>query len=73
MESQARHARLGLGLASLHHQSRDSAFERNDLYAVTFAALVMRLFLAGLRWEQLWWAAIGIAIYGGIYAFVHDV
>lgn len=63
----------GWGWHRSHHQPHDRLVERNDLYALTFAVVVVGLFMAGLRWEPLWWVALGITVYGGIYAFVHDM
>ncbi len=63
----------GWGWHRSHHEPRSGAFEKNDLYALTFAMPVMAMFVAGLRWEPLWWCALGITVYGGIYAFVHDI
>lgn len=55
-----------------HHEPHGRRVEKNDLYAVTFAAVVIALFAAGRWWEPLWWAALGITVYGVIYAGVHD-
>jgi len=63
----------GWGWHRSHHEPRHGAFEKNDLYAATFAVLVVTLFGVGLWWEPLWWAALGITVYGGIYALVHDL
>jgi beta-carotene 3-hydroxylase len=57
-----------------HHEPRDGPFERNDLFAIVFAAPAVLLFwagaLPGLRW--VWFAALGVTLYGLVYAFVHD-
>ena len=63
----------GWGWHRSHHEPHGGAFEKNDLYAVTFAIFVVGLFTAGIWSEPLWWMALGITIYGGIYAFVHDM
>ncbi len=63
----------GWGWHRSHHEPRAGAFERNDLYAVSFAAIVSALFALGTLWEPLWWIALGITAYGAIYAFVHDM
>ena len=56
-----------------HHEPHDHALEKNDLYAVVFGTFVFFLFLVGYYWsEPLWWAALGITIYGLIYTVVHD-
>ncbi len=56
-----------------HHEPSQGKFEKNDLYAATFAAIVVSMFAVGMLWEVWWWAALGATIYGAIYAFVHDV
>lgn len=56
-----------------HHEPSSGAFEKNDLYAVTFALAVVGLFLAGTWWEVVWWVALGITAYGAIYVLVHDI
>ena len=55
-----------------HHEPRSGVFERNDLYAVVFAAISLSLFLLGERWPLLWWVGVGTVLYGLLYAFVHD-
>ncbi len=63
----------GWGWHRDHHEPHDHAFERNDLYAVVFASIVVGLFLVGeLYWQPVWWIAVGITVYGAIYAFIHD-
>ena len=61
----------GWGWHKSHHEEHGGLFEKNDLYAVVFAVVPIVLFIVGLWWEPLWWAALGITVYGGIYAFVH--
>ena len=63
----------GWGWHRSHHEPSVGRFEKNDLYALVFSVVVMALFTAGWWWEPLWWAALGITVYGGIYAFVHDM
>lgn len=63
----------GWGWHRSHHEPHDRAVEKNDLYAVTFAIAVVGLFVAGMRSPVLWWVALGITVYGGIYALVHDM
>ena len=67
------HGRLGWGWHESHHRPHDGLLERNDLYAVVFAIGTIGLFLLGqYAWEPLWWIALGITVYGLLYAFVHD-
>ena len=63
----------GWGWHKSHHEPRNGPLEKNDLYALCFAAVVIFLFAAGMWVEWLWWAALGITIYGAIYFFVHDM
>ena len=63
----------GWGWHRSHHEPHANLFEKNDLYALSFAVIVMVLFVAGVYSEPVWWAAMGITVYGAIYAFVHDL
>jgi beta-carotene/zeaxanthin 4-ketolase len=52
---------------------RGFAFERNDLYALVFAAVSAALMWAGQHVAaRLFWVGIGMAVYGALYAAVHD-
>ncbi len=67
------HGRFGWGWHRSHHEKRDGAFEKNDLYAVVFAGLSIGLFAIGSAWwPPLWWIAVGMSVYGVIYFVVHD-
>ena len=56
-----------------HHEPHDNTFEKNDLYATVFGTINMCMYLFGsIYWEWLWWAAMGVNLYGVIYAIVHD-
>ena len=56
-----------------HHEPHEGVLEQNDLYAVVFSIIVMAMFTAGGLWSPLlWWIAMGITLYGLIYALVHD-
>ncbi len=56
-----------------HHEQRTALFERNDLYALVFAAvsLFFFAFLAGL-WSPFWWIGVGTVVYGFLYTILHD-
>src|SRR5690554_861629 len=63
----------GWGWHKSHHEPHDQALEKNDLYAVVFAAFAIALFWFGGSWFwPLPWIAIGITIYGVLYFFMHD-
>ena len=68
------HSRWGWGWHASHHEPHDGVLEKNDLFAVVFAAPAVLLFtlgaLPGLR--PLWWAGLGVTAYGVMYAIVHD-
>ncbi|MFB0613654.1 sterol desaturase family protein [Aurantiacibacter poecillastricola] len=56
-----------------HHEPHDKVLEKNDLFAVVFASIVIVMFVVGyFVSDALWWFALGITIYGGIYTLVHD-
>jgi beta-carotene 3-hydroxylase len=63
----------GWGWHKSHHEPHDGWFEKNDLYAITFSVVVVALFTLGIWYPAVWWAALGITVYGLIYAFVHDM
>ena len=67
------HGRLGWGWHRSHHEPNDRFYEKNDLYAVLFSVIVIALFTAGIWYPRVWWAALGITVYGLIYFFVHDM
>ena len=63
----------GWGWHRDHHEPHDNRLEKNDLFGVVFAAIDIALYLIGaLYWEPLWWIALGINLYGVLYALVHD-
>jgi beta-carotene 3-hydroxylase len=63
----------GWGWHESHHRDTDGPFEKNDLYAVCFSVIAAGLFIAGsLWWSGFWFIALGLTIYGLLYAFVHD-
>lgn len=56
-----------------HHEPHDDALEKNDLYGLFGAALGVALFIIGSSgYEALWWAGLGVTLYGVIYTLVHD-
>lgn len=71
-----RHVMHGPGWAwhRSHHQPEPGRhLEHNDLYAVCFAAASLSLMLAGQGpWWPLFWVGTGMAVYGTLYALVHD-
>lgn len=68
------HGRLGWGWHRSHHEPHDERYEKNDLYAAVFSAVVIVMFALGTWWwEPLWWAAVGVTMYGLIYLLVHDM
>ncbi|MEE4200379.1 sterol desaturase family protein [Erythrobacter sp.] len=56
-----------------HHEPHDNTLEKNDLFAVVFGTVNAAMYIFGaLYWDALWWAALGINLYGVVYAVVHD-
>ena len=70
------HSRIGWVLHASHHRERSGWFERNDLYAVIFAAPSVLLIYGGMNagWGD-WaiWVGAGVAFYGLVYFGFHDV
>ncbi|MEM7664942.1 MAG: sterol desaturase family protein [Pseudomonadota bacterium] len=63
----------GWGWHRDHHEPHDGYFEKNDLFAVVFGTINAGMYIFGaLYWDALWWAALGVNLYGVIYAFIHD-
>jgi beta-carotene 3-hydroxylase len=63
----------GWGWHRSHHEPHVGGLERNDLYAVVFAALAIALFAIGSAvWPPLFWVAVGVTLYGALYFIVHD-
>ena len=70
------HSRLGWLLHESHHRERTGWFERNDLYAVVFAAPSVALIYGGMNagWgDWATWVGAGVAFYGLVYFGFHDV
>lgn len=63
----------GWGWHRSHHEPGQSRIERNDAYAVVFAAVAVVLFVVGQgRWWPLYWIGVGMTLYGLLYGLVHD-
>ena len=62
----------GWGWHRSHHEPHDGVLEKNDLYALVFAAFSIALYFAAVWWWPLWWIAFGITLYGMLYFFMHD-
>jgi beta-carotene 3-hydroxylase len=56
-----------------HHEPQRRGLERNDLYAIVFAAISIALIALGNRgvWP-LTWVGVGMTVYGFLYFVVHD-
>ena len=67
------HGRLGWGWHRSHHEPHDHPVEKNDLYAAVFSVIVTAMFTLGIWYPRIWWAALGITVYGLIYLLVHDM
>lgn len=63
----------GWGWHQSHHEEREGWFEKNDLYAVVFAAFAILLFVVASYGHPVVGAvATGITLYGAFYFIVHD-
>ncbi|MGE3282598.1 MAG: sterol desaturase family protein [Alphaproteobacteria bacterium] len=62
----------GWGWHRSHHQKRRRGLEKNDLYAVVFAMPALLLTAAASPAGPAYWCGIGVALYGLLYAIVHD-
>lgn len=63
----------GWGWHRSHHEPHEGGLEKNDLYAVVFGGFALALFVfASAEFGPLYWIAIGLTIYGLLYAVVHD-
>jgi beta-carotene 3-hydroxylase len=65
----------GQALHRSHHRPPVGRFERNDLYPVSFAAVVGAGMAVGFNvdgWGGLVPVGIGVTAYGAVYAAVHD-
>ena len=56
-----------------HHEPHDKVLEKNDLFGIVFGSFAMVLFAIGSFVSVfLWWVAMGVTVYGMIYALIHD-
>ena len=56
-----------------HHEPHDNVLEKNDLFAIVGATAAITMFTIGYYYSlPLWWAAVGVTVYGIIYTFIHD-
>lgn len=64
---------FGWGWHRSHHEPRTGWFEKNDLYAVVFAALAIVLIALGnAGYAPLQWIGAGMTAYGALYFVAHD-
>ena len=65
--------RWGWGWHRSHHEPHDELLEKNDLYALVFAAVAVGLFVVGdLSHPVVKAVAYGVSLYGLLYFIVHD-
>jgi beta-carotene 3-hydroxylase len=63
----------GWGWHRSHHEPRRGIFEKNDLYALVFAALAIVLIALGTSgYWPLQFVGAGMTLYGLMYFLVHD-
>lgn len=64
---------FGWGWHRSHHEPRTGWFEKNDLYAIVFAALAIVLIALGTAGRHpLEWIGAGMTAYGFLYFVAHD-
>jgi beta-carotene 3-hydroxylase len=64
---------FGWGWHASHHAPRRGAFEKNDLFALVFAAIAIALIWLGTRGHApLQWVGAGMTAYGALYFVAHD-
>ena len=57
-----------------HHQPQKGWFELNDIFTLLFGGISVALIVAGLpQFSFVFWAGIGISIYGALYFVLHDM
>lgn len=56
-----------------HHEPRDGVFEKNDFFAMFFAAPSIIFIWLGVNvWAPLLWVGLGMTAYGLAYFIFHD-
>lgn len=63
---------FGWGWHRSHHEPHDDMLERNDLFALVFAALAGVAFVIGQWADWVWWVGVGLSLYGLLYFILHD-
>lgn len=64
---------FGWGWHASHHALREGVFEKNDLYAIFFAAIAIVLIWLGTHGHApLQWVGAGMTAYGALYFVAHD-
>lgn len=63
---------IGWSLHRSHHRPRRGYWEHNDLFGLFFAAISIALILTPSPYDAGYWIGIGIALYGLLYAILHD-
>lgn len=63
---------IGWSLHRSHHQPGPGPFEANDLFGLFFAVISLALILGSAWHEPTYWIGIGMALYGLLYALLHD-
>jgi beta-carotene 3-hydroxylase len=69
------HGRRGWRWHASHHRASPGRFEKNDLFPVVFAAVVLALLAVGFNVRSagtLVPVGVGVTLYGAVYALVHD-
>ncbi|MBO1073469.1 sterol desaturase family protein [Roseomonas marmotae] len=62
----------GWGWHRSHHEEHEGWWEKNDLYALVFVGISLALMWLDPEHHLLFWIGTGMAVYGLLYAVVHD-
>ena len=64
----------GWGWHRSHHEPSTGWLERNDWYALIFAAAAVVLMVIDARaYGPMYWIGVGMTVYGALYFVVHDI
>lgn len=63
---------IGWSLHRSHHVPHSGSFEANDLYGLLFTGISLVLILGSSWGDVAYWIGIGMALYGVLYALLHD-
>jgi beta-carotene 3-hydroxylase len=63
---------VGWRIHRSHHRTRRGFWELNDAFGLVFAAMSIAAIVASNTRQAVYWVGIGMALYGLLYALLHD-